>query len=189
MARRIGRLVALTILAVTIAGCPRAGSETGGRPGDAAPSAPAQSPVPWAANAADVARFADEEPLGPDAIIAHNKTAVRTSPGGGAVVATLPAGAEVVKLSTHGDEDLVWFDDPKPGGLHLTGWVAQSALEESRPAADANARRGRRQRAAVTFASRAAVTPRWRTSSSPEETAAALDGGRSERHVTRRRRE
>ena len=137
MARRFRGPAAVAVLALCIAGCPRLGSETTGKSGDAAAPAPAPAPtpsaVPWAANAADVARFTDEELLGPDAVIAHDKTAVRTTPGGGAVVATLPAGAEVVKLSTHGNDDLVWFEDPKSAGRHLTGWVAQSAVKDPAP--------------------------------------------------------
>jgi hypothetical protein len=138
---RVGGLVALAILALSIAACPRLGSEAGSRPDAAVAPAPApapaptQSPMPWAANAADVTRFADEVPYGPDAVIAHDKTAVRRSPGG-AIVTTLPAGAEVVKLSARGDDDLVGFDDKKSGGRHLMGWVAQSALQDPAPPPD-----------------------------------------------------
>ena len=92
-----------------------------------AQSASAENATPWAANGAQVTRFADEIPYGPDAIVKRDGTQVRRSPGSGDVLATLPAGTDVVKLSTHNSEDLVCFDDPD-GGLHLVGWVPQSAI-------------------------------------------------------------
>jgi hypothetical protein len=106
---------------LSVAGCSRA-SDDGG------------TPVPdlSAANASEVTRFADEVPFGPDAIVSHDKTPVRKSPGNGEVVVTLPSGTDVVKLSMHGSEDLVCFDEPG-GGRHLMGWVAQSALEAPTP--------------------------------------------------------
>ncbi len=96
-----------------------------------APAAPAPAAGPGA-NAADVARFADEEPLGPAAVTAHDNTSVRKAPGSSALVTTLPATTEVTKLSAHGGDVLVSFNDPK-GREHLIGWVAAADLQEPSP--------------------------------------------------------
>jgi hypothetical protein len=132
MTRRLAGPVLFAIFAVAISGCTRLGTEAEGPP-DAGGS-PAASPgsTKWAANAGEVARFADEVPFGPEAITVSDKTPVRQSPGGGEIIATLPAGEGVTKLSAHGTEALVCFDEPKDH-RHLVGWVAQSALQDSAP--------------------------------------------------------
>jgi hypothetical protein len=112
---------------LSLVGCPR--SRDSGNTVEPAP----QSVTPFASNANDVTRYQDEVPQGPDATVARDNTAVRKAPGTGDVVATLSSGAEVIKISTHGRDDLVTFDDPKGGSSRLMGWVADSALEESAP--------------------------------------------------------
>jgi hypothetical protein len=130
MAKRLGGRVVLAMLVLAVTGCASKASDAGPNCGDT--PAPAQSSPGSAANAADVTRFADEEPFGPTAVTAHDNTTVRKSPGGGGTVTTLPAGTEVTKLAAHGTDDLVCFDDPK-GGLHLMGWVAPTDLQEATP--------------------------------------------------------
>jgi hypothetical protein len=122
----------LAILALSIAGCSRlkGGGSTGNAPDAEEPSSPSS---PWASNGSDVTRYPDEIPFGPDAIVAHDKTPVRKSPGTGDILATLPGGTDVVKLSTHSGEDLVMFDDPMNRGHRLMGWVPEAALEETAP--------------------------------------------------------
>jgi len=127
MARRLGGVVVLAAVVCAVASCGRPMSDAVGAVVDARA---AENPLPWAANAGDVARFADEEPFGPTAIVTGDGTRVTRSPGGGDVVATLAAGTDVTKLSARGGEALVCFDEPKPGGRHLMGWVPQSALED-----------------------------------------------------------
>lgn len=95
---------------------------------------PPLSPMPWAANANEVSRYADEEPFGPSATVSQDKTKVRKIPGSGDLVSTLPAGTEVTKLAAHGTDDLICFDEPQ-GGRHLMGWVPQSSLSDSAPPA------------------------------------------------------
>ena len=128
MTDRRGGCVVLAISLVALAACSH-GSDAPA-PSETASSASVQSAMPWAANAGDVSRFADEVPFGPEAT-ARDKTPVRKSPGG-EVVTTLPPGTGVVKLATHGDEVLVCFDDPK-GGAHLMGWTLQSSLDDPTP--------------------------------------------------------
>jgi hypothetical protein len=125
----------LGIALLSVSGCPRSRTDTTGNASDAqAKAASQENSTPWASNGAEVARFADEMPFAPDAVVARDKTQVRKSPGTGEVVATLPGGTEVLKLSAHNGDDLVCFDDPA-GGLHLVGWVPQSALVDSTPPA------------------------------------------------------
>jgi hypothetical protein len=103
-----------------------------GRDPDKTPSAP--PPVsPWATNAADITRFQDEIPLGPEATIARDGTVIRRSPEPGDPVATLGQGTRVVKVSAHGGQTLVVFEDPKTTGQRLMGWVAEMALDEATP--------------------------------------------------------
>jgi hypothetical protein len=128
MTRRLGA-VAFGVLALCVVGCAHPGGNAGTKPDDPAPS---QATLPWAANAGDVTRFADEEPFGPPAVVSQDKTVIRTGPGG-EIVATLPAGTDVVKLASHGSDDLVCFDEPKPHGRHLMGWVSQAALTDPAP--------------------------------------------------------
>ncbi len=126
-----GRAV-FALLAFSIAFASAGSSHGGSDASSGAGSAASATAEPWAANAGEVTRFADEVPFGPEAVIARDKTPVRKSPGGD-VVTTLPSGVEVTKLSAHGDEALVCFEDPTAGGQHLAGWVAQSALQDSTP--------------------------------------------------------
>ncbi len=126
MTRRLGSL-AFMVLGLALGGCPHPNTSSSSDAGTAPPSSTQE-----ATNAADVTRFPDEEPFGPTAVVAQDKTAVRTAPGGGDLVATLPAGVDVTKLSAHGTDDLVCFEDPK-GGRHLMGWVPQSALQDATP--------------------------------------------------------
>jgi hypothetical protein len=132
MVNRLGAPGAFVIVAISFAGC----SPAAGHSADAGPPAAVS---PWATNAADVARFSDEAPFGPAAIVVRDNTAARTSPGGASIVATLPAGTDVVKLANHGSDDLVCFDEPKGGGRHLMGWVSEAALQDSIPPAPAPA--------------------------------------------------
>jgi hypothetical protein len=122
--------VLFAIVALASVACTRPTVEAHCTDGD---SGAAQPPAGGAANAADVSRFADEEPFGPPATIAQDKTRVSTAPGGADVVTTLPAGTDVVKLAGHGTDALVCFDDPKPGGKHLMGWVPLTALQDPAP--------------------------------------------------------
>ena len=137
MQRGLGGASTLAVVATLMlanAGCTRPGPD----PADKTePPPPKEAPVLalGAANAGEVTRFADEEPFGPTAVVAQDKTRVRKSPGSGDVVATLPSGAEVVKLAAHGSDDHVCFDEPAPGSRHLMGWVAQSALQDPPPPA------------------------------------------------------
>jgi len=131
--RTLGVPVVFVVLGFSIVGCNHLSSDGGSSPPlQAAPSATPNPPT-WAANADDVTRFADEEPFGPAATIVGDSVRVGTSPGGGEVVATLSAGTEVTKLAAHGKDDLVCFDEPKPGSRHLVGWVSQSALQDAAP--------------------------------------------------------
>jgi hypothetical protein len=131
MARPLGVPALIAIATLSVAGCSRTRNPvTGDSDGQAAS---AENSTPWATNGAQVTRFPDEIPYGPDAIVKRDGTQVRRSPGSGEVLATLPAGTDVVKLSTHNSEDLVCFDDPTDGGPHLVGWVPQSALAERTP--------------------------------------------------------
>jgi hypothetical protein len=123
----------LATLALSGTGCSRLGGQAGGTSDAGAPAAENPASTLWVSNAGEVARFADEVPFGVDATAINDKTPVRQSPGSGEVVATLPAGAEVTKLAAHGSATLVCFDDPKDPGRHLTGWIAQSALQDSTP--------------------------------------------------------
>jgi len=130
VAKRLDRCAVFALFALSLGACAHPSSSAGADPGSANNG---QSSMPWASNAGDVARFADEVPFGPEATVAQDKTPVHNTPGGGDLVATLPMGAEVTKLAARGNEDLVCFDDPKPGGAHLMGWVAQSALHDAAP--------------------------------------------------------
>ena len=132
MTRRLRGPVALVGITFAMAGCTRSGSGGGGGSSDDTNPVPSETPstMPWAANAGEVTRYADEEPFGPAASIAQDSTRIRKSPGGGDIVATLPAGADVVKLAAHGTDVLICFDEPMPGSRHLMGWVASSALED-----------------------------------------------------------
>jgi hypothetical protein len=119
----------VVIAALSAGGCSRHLDFTGNADAQGgAPGAEGSESTSWAANGGDLARFADEVPFGPDAVVSRDKTQVRKSPGSGDLVTTLPGGTEVTKLSQHGGFDLVCFDDPKNAGTHLAGWVAQSAL-------------------------------------------------------------
>jgi hypothetical protein len=135
MATRLGTPAVFMVIALSVASCTR-GGDGGGKSSDphAAPSATPSEPS-WAANADEVTRFADEEPFGPTATVIADKTRAGSAPGGGDVVATLAAGTDVTKLAAHGKDDLVCFDEPKPGSRHLIGWVAQSALQDPPPPA------------------------------------------------------
>jgi hypothetical protein len=134
MARPLDVPALIVIATLSVAGCSRTrNGVTGDSDGQAAS---AENSTPWATNGAQVTRFSDEIPYGPDAIVKRDRTEVRRTPGSGEVVATLPAGTDVVKLSTHNGEDLVCFDDPTDGGPHLVGWVPQSALAERTPPAE-----------------------------------------------------
>jgi hypothetical protein len=120
---RLDVAAALALSLVTAMGCSGSSKPIGVFGADAAgPAADTQ----WATNAADVARFADEVPFGPDALVAHDRTPIRKSPGG-EPFGTLPAHTDVTKLASHAGEDLVCFNDPR-GGAHLAGWVADSDL-------------------------------------------------------------
>jgi hypothetical protein len=132
---RLGSPLVLAALAFWSVSCASKHNDPAPPPEDpnATPPAATSAVQPWAANAGDIARFADEEPFGPSATVAQDKTRVRTAPGAGDVVATLAAGTDVVKLATHGTDDLVCFDEPKPGTRHLMGWVPQSALTDPPP--------------------------------------------------------
>jgi hypothetical protein len=120
--------VLLLVGALAVAGCPRDRDSSNG-----VPSSQPSSTTPFASNAGDVTRYDDEIPLGPDATIAKDKTPARRAPGTGAVVATLPTGTEVTKLSTRGNDTLIVFDDPKESTGRLMGWVPESSLDESAP--------------------------------------------------------
>lgn len=122
-------LVVIAILAT--AACSRKVDFTGNT-ADAQGQPSTQNQTPWATNGGEVARFPDEVPFGPEAMVARDKAPVRKSPGNGEVVSTLPSGTDVVKLSTHGSEDLICFDDPTSGN-HMVGWIAQSALGDPTP--------------------------------------------------------
>jgi len=126
MTKRIGGPALFALLALTVAGCPHPKGDSG----DAGGAGGSQGE---ATNAGDVTRFSDETPFGPEATIGHDRTVVRKAPGSGDMVATLPAGTDVVKLAAHGEDVLVCFDDPKPPGQHLMGWVPQSALQDAVP--------------------------------------------------------
>jgi hypothetical protein len=110
-------------------GCSRSTSDSAGGATDARPT----SVNPWASNWADITRFQDEVPFGPDAVINRDHTAARVAPDDGNVVATLASGTYVVKLARHKDQDLVTFDGPNAGGERLMGWVPESAIDEPTP--------------------------------------------------------
>ena len=135
MVKRFGAPMVITAIAISLSGCTHKSSDAGPATDD---TPPAQNIAPWAANAGDVARFADEEPFGPTAVVSQDKAIVRKSPGSGDTVATLATGTDVVKLAAHAGEDLVCFDEPKPGGRHLMGWIAQSALTDPAPPPSTN---------------------------------------------------
>jgi hypothetical protein len=120
-------------LLALLAACGSKGhADNGSNCDNAAPSAtPPPSPGPGA-NAAEVTRFADEEPFGPAATTAHDNVSVRKAPGTSDLVTTLPSGTEVTKLAAHGNDALVCFDDPK-GGQHLIGWVSAADLQDPPP--------------------------------------------------------
>lgn len=134
MTRQLGGPALLAMLAFSIPGCARLGTDSGGAPDPAGSSVANPASTQWAANAGEVTRFADEVPFGPEAITVSDKTSVRQSPGAGDIITTLPAGEGVTKLSAHGTQALVCFDDPKDH-RHMVGWVAQSALQDPAPPA------------------------------------------------------
>jgi|HubBroStandDraft_2_1064218.scaffolds.fasta_scaffold159852_1 hypothetical protein len=116
----------------SVAGCSGCSRSASDSPGSAA-DARATAVSPWASNWADITRFQDEVPFGPDAVVNRDHTVARAAPDEGNVIATLPSGAYVVKLARHKDQDLVTFDGPTGGGERLMGWVPESALDEPNP--------------------------------------------------------
>jgi hypothetical protein len=114
---------------LSLAACARSANDSSANAADARPPAV----TPWAANWNDITRYQDEVPFGPDAIVSQDHTLVRTAPEEGIVIATLPSGAYVVRLSRHDNDDLVTFDGPKGGGQRLVGWVPESALADPTP--------------------------------------------------------
>ena len=97
---------------------------TAAAPDDAAAAAPT---AVTAKNTADVARFPGETAAtGADKL--GVVTVVRTSPKGGAVVATLQAGADVTRVAEYQSSDLVTFADPKDASSTLLGWVGKEAF-------------------------------------------------------------
>jgi hypothetical protein len=112
-----------------LAGCARSANDSSANAADARPA----GVNPWATNWVDIARYQDEVPFGPVAVVSQDHTPVRAAPEEGIVIATLPGGAYVVKLSRHDNDDLVTFDGPKGGGQRLVGWVPESALADPTP--------------------------------------------------------
>jgi hypothetical protein len=112
-----------------LAGCARSANDSSANAADARPA----GVNPWATNWTDIARYQDEVPFGPVAIVSQDHTPARAAPEEGIVIATLPIGAYVVKLSRHDNDDLVTFDGPKGGGQRLVGWVPESALADPTP--------------------------------------------------------
>jgi hypothetical protein len=135
MTGRFSGLVVFAFVAPSIGACKPIGGD--GKPNDPIACAPAASSSPEAANAGDVSRFPDEVPFGPSAVVAHDRSRVAKTPGGADLVGTLPAGFDVIKLAARGTQDLVCFDEPKPGTRHLMGWIAQSDLIDDAPPAPA----------------------------------------------------
>jgi hypothetical protein len=120
-------------LAVLI-GCPKKKEETPPE-ADAAPAvvaAPvdAAPALPAAKNAADIARFPNaEKPVTDDTSkLVDFFSQVRTGPKQGAVVATLKAGIDPVKIAEHQDCFLIQFPDPKDANVQLMGWIPKAAF-------------------------------------------------------------
>lgn len=89
---------------------------------DAGPTGPSTVPV-TAKNINDVARFPAETAIADDDAKLLQATAVRSSPKGGTVVATLPAGTDPVKVAEYQTYFLVTFADPKDASSTLAGWI------------------------------------------------------------------
>ncbi len=79
------------------------------------------------ANADDVARFNDEQPLASvDATILSAIAIARTAPPAGPVVTTLKKDSKVVQIAKHDEYFLAAFDDPKNPSQKLMGWIHET---------------------------------------------------------------
>jgi hypothetical protein len=105
------------------------GSGSGSSAGSAA-AADANEPVLY--NRLDVERFDDEKPVDHVKLTVKvpNKVAAYTGFPGGAVVAELPHGTEVVQLASRAGFDRVTFTDPERPERRLMAWVAGPAFED-----------------------------------------------------------
>jgi hypothetical protein len=120
-----------------LAGCPKKGGDAADGAAEAAadmdaatganppPNAP---PVPEAKNKADVARFQAETAVADDDAKPATFVNARTSPKGGAVVASLKPGTDIHKHAEYQDCFLVTFPDPKDANTTLMGWIEKSSF-------------------------------------------------------------
>lgn len=104
------------------------GSGSGAGSGSAT-AADANEPVLY--NRLDVERFEDEKPVDHVKLTVKvpKVAAYRTFPGG-ATVAVLPRGTEVVQLASRSGFDRVTFTDPERPERRLVGWVGSPAFED-----------------------------------------------------------
>jgi hypothetical protein len=117
-----------------LAGCPKKGAgdadaaAEAAAPDEAGAAATNAPPVPDAKNKADVARFQNETAISDDDTKPANFVSARTSPKGGAVVASLKPGTDVHKHAEYQDCFLVTFPDPKDANTTLMGWIEKSSF-------------------------------------------------------------
>jgi len=95
---------------------------------DAGSAAPAAPVAINAKNVADVARFPGETAVTDDDSKLAQLTPARTTPRGGAVVATIKPGADVTKVAEYQGSYLVTFADPKDASGTLIGWIGKEAF-------------------------------------------------------------
>ena len=133
--RKLGLLSGLLPCLLLLAACPKKGgdadaaAEAAAPDPDAAAAAPANSPtVPDAKNKADVARFQNEVAVADDDAKPAAFVNARTSPKGGAVVASLKPGTDIHKHAEYQDCFLVTFQDPKDANTTLMGWIEKSSF-------------------------------------------------------------
>lgn len=93
------------------------------------PDAAAAPPiVVQAKNVGDVARYPGETAVPDDDAKLLQPSPARTSPKSGNVVATIPAGGEVMKVAEYQGSFLVTFPDPKDASSTLMGWIAKESF-------------------------------------------------------------
>lgn len=85
--------------------------------------------APSYANEKAVKRFADEETVAAEESATEwPTTTLRTEPGTGSAVASLPKGTKCTKVAQRGHSALVSFADPKDAARTLLGWVSADAF-------------------------------------------------------------
>jgi hypothetical protein len=135
-----GLVLACIVLASSFIGCPLLKKKAGADAGEEEVAAPADAATVEAAglgakNEANVLRYANETPLDSEpAVIGAAGAKVRSFPGNGPEVATLPKGTPVAKIAQYFNTGvLVMFDDPSGDGSKLMGWVPPKVFDVAAP--------------------------------------------------------